>query len=339
MSTTPRALGYRWPAEWEPHAGTWLSWPRNRETWPGGYAPIPRCFAALVRAIAQFEPVNVLAGGDARAAAEKWVGSLPNVTLYDIATNDAWARDHGPTFLSGPGEPALVDWQYNAWGGKYPPFDRDNQVPAAIAQATGRQSFVSDLVMEGGSIEGNGQGVLLTTTTCLLNPNRNPGRTQAAIEQTLREYLAVDHFCWLSGGEIEGDDTDGHIDQLARFVSPDTLVAAREENERDVNFMPLQENYRQLNDLRDAQGRPFNVVPLPMPAPKYFSGQRMPACYANFYIVNGGVIVPQFDDPADHRALAVLREVLPGRDVVGLSAIDMIWGLGAWHCLTQQEPR
>jgi len=338
MLTTPRDLHYRWPAEWERHASTWLAWPHNRETWPGGYAQVPRRFAHLVSTTAQFEPVNVLAGGAAMKAAKRWLGAVDNVELHEIPTNDAWTRDHGPTFLSGGPAPALVDWRYNAWGEKYPPYDLDNAVPEHIAQLTGRRRFVSPLVMEGGSIETDGQGTILTTEQCLLNPNRNPGHSKSSIEQALEEQLNAERVLWLTGGEIQGDDTDGHIDQLARFVSTDTIVAAVETNPNDENYAPLQANYQELLQMRSSQGAAYNIVPLPMPAPKYFSGYRLPCCYANFYIVNGGVIVPQYEDSADYRALGILRDLLPGRQIVGLSAVELAWGLGSFHCMTQQEP-
>lgn len=338
---TPAALGYRWPAEWEPHAATWLSWPHNCNTWPGRFEPIPARFAALVRTLARFEPVHILAGGhEVMAAADELVGRTPNVTLWDIPTNDAWCRDHGPTFLAGrPGLPAaLIDWEYNAWGGKYPPFDQDNRVPQRIAERLGRRRFQPGIVLEGGAIEGNGAGTLLTTESCLLNPNRNPHLDRAAVEQYLRDYLSVSQILWLGRGELAGDDTDGHIDQLARFVNATTVVAMVQEDPRDANYEPLRENLRQLASLSDQNGRPLDVVPLDLPQPKYVKDQRVPASYANFYIANGVVVVPTYDDPADQRALGKLQELFPDRQVVGLPALDIAWGLGTFHCLTQQEP-
>lgn len=329
------------PAEWEPHAATWLSWPHNPNTWPGKFEPVPAIWAELARALARFEPVNILAGGDdVMRVAKSLVGDVPNVTLWDIPTNDCWMRDHGPTFLVGEPnqQPALVDWEYNAWGGKYPPFDLDNQVPRILAQRLGRPRFAPGIVMEGGAIDVNGRGTLLTTGECLLNPNRNPTLSQADIERHLADNLGVVNILWLEG-HVAGDDTDGHVDELARFVNPTTIVTVLEDDPADENYSSLAENYRRLKTLRDQDGRPFEVVPLPMPRPIYFGDQRLPACYANFYIANGVVIVPSFNDPADARAQSILRELFPGREVIAIHATDLIWGLGAFHCITQQEPR
>jgi len=338
---SPAELGYRLPAEWEEHVATWLSWPHNRETWPGKFAPVPARFAQLVRTLAAFEPVQVLAGGEAvmREAREHLAGTA-NLTLHDIPTNDAWARDHGPTFLQGPPgvAPALVDWRYNAWGGKYPPYDLDDAVPRRIAERSGYRRFAVDMVMEGGAIDSNGRGTLLASETCLLHPGRNPGRTRAEIESCLTAYCGVRQVLWLTG-EMAGDDTDGHVDQLARFVAPTTVVAAVESDPSDVNYGPLQENLRHLRRLSDQDGRPLEIVELPMPAPISFAGQRLPASYVNFYIANGVVVVPQFDDPADAVARETLSALFPDRQVRGLPATDIVLGLGALHCLTQQQPR
>ena len=347
---TPTALGYRWPAEWEPHTATWLSWPHNAETWPGIFDCIPSQFAAFVRAIAEFEPVRILAGGESVLADTRaHVGQLSNVTLHDIPTNDAWCRDHGPTFLVQAPQTitqgnrpdvalALIDWQYNAWGGKYPPFDDDNAVPRRIARQLDCQLFAVDVVLEGGAIEGNGQGTVLTTASCLLNPNRNPRLQRPDFERLLRDYLAAKHLIWLERGDLAGDDTDGHVDQLARFVGPQTVVAATAANASDPNEVPLRENLAQLQSMTDQDGAALDVVPLPLPQPKFHDGHRLPASYCNFYFVNGGVIVPQFDDPADAQAMAIVRELLPERSVIGLPAVNMVWGLGAFHCLSQQQP-
>ena len=338
---TPAAVGCRWPAEWEPHAATWVAWPHNRDTWPGRFDVVPPVFARLVRTIAQFEPVKILAGGEqVLAQAESFVGDLPNVTLLDIETDDAWCRDHGPTFLvQSPGSSlALVDWQYNAWGGKYPPFDRDNAVPRQIAKRILCRRFSANLVLEGGAIEGNGQGTILTTETCLLNPNRNPGVDRAQAERLLGDYLGATTVIWLPRGELSGDDTDGHVDQLARFVDPSTVVVAISEDRLDENYEPLQENCNFLRRASEQDGNQLCVVPLPLPAPKCFQTQRLPASYCNFYIANGLVAVPQFDDRADEQALRILAELFPQREVRGIPSLDLVWGLGAVHCLTQQEP-
>jgi agmatine deiminase len=345
LGSVPRELGYRWPAEWEPHAATWLAWPRKLETWPGKFEPIPGVWATLVRTLAEFEPVHILAGGEpVMAQARQLVGDVPNVTLHDRATDDVWMRDAGPMFLaspaplrSGPLAPALVDWEYNAWGGKYPPFDLDNAVPEYVAEQTGRKRFRPGIILEGGAVEGNGAGTILTTEPCLLNPNRNPQLSRADVERYLTDYLGARKVLWISG-EIAGDDTDGHIDELARFVGPTTLVAAYEPDPSDDNHEPLLDNLRRLRSMTDALGRPLEVIPVRMPRPIYFDGQRLPASYMNFYIANGVVIAPTFNDPADAEALAVLRQAFPQREIRGIDAVDLAWGLGAFHCITQQQP-
>ncbi len=337
---TPAALGYRFPAEWEPHAATWLSWPRNPDTWPGKFAPIPGIWQELVRTLSEFEPVHILAGGDAvMAEAQRFVGDLAKVTLHDVPTNDCWARDHGPMFLAGPlgGEPALIDWGYNAWGGKYPPFDLDDQVPRHVAAITRRRRFEPGIILEGGAIDVNGLGTVLTTEPCLLNPNRNPQLSRVEVEQYLREYLNIRKVLWLGGG-IVGDDTDGHIDELARFVGPRTIVAAVEDDPSDANFAPLGENLERLRSFTDQDDQSLEIVTLPMPRPKFFGEHRLPACYLNYYVANGVVVVPTFDDPADAIALATLGRLFPTRQIRGIRAIDLVWGLGAFHCITQQQP-
>jgi agmatine deiminase len=344
MERTPAQLGYRWPAEWEAQASVWLSWPRNPNTWPGCFEPVPSEFAKFVRLLAEDEPVNILAGGrEVLEQARALVGDLRNVTLHDIPTNDAWCRDHGPTFLSSPlgGPalgPALVDWEYNAWGGKYPPFDLDNRVPRRIAELTGRRHFAPGIILEGGAIDGNGRGCVLTTRSCLLNPNRNPLLDQEQIERYLRDYLAAKKVHWLTGGEIAGDDTDGHIDQIARFVNPSTVVCSVCEDPDDENYRPTQQNLRELRGMTDQDGGKLEIVPLVLPRPLYWDGQRLPAGYANFLIANGVVIVPQFGDPADDEAIRTLEPLFPDRDVRGSPSLNLVWGLGSFHCLSQQEP-
>jgi agmatine deiminase len=346
---TPGTLGYRWPAEWEPQAAVWLSWPRNRNTWPGRFEPVPAEFAAFALVIAEFEPVHILAGGDELEVARRLMCGAANVTLHDVVTNDSWCRDHGPSFLTsrayeapsydrGPLAPALVDWQYNAWGGKYPPFDLDNQVPERVAEITGRRRFLADVVLEGGAIEGNGRGTILTTESCLLNPNRNGTLGRAEIEQYLRAFLNARHVAWLRGGEVAGDDTDGHIDQLARFVGPRTVVCAVCEDPADENYAPTQQNLVELQNLADQDGQHFEVIGLPLPEAMFVDDQRLPASYCNFLIVNGAVLVPKFGDaPADDRACGILRDLLPGRVVRSVASRDLVWGLGSLHCLSQQE--
>ncbi len=330
---------YRMPAEWEPHAATWLSWPHRLATWPGNFEPIPRVFVQLVRTLAAVEPVHVLAGGHPMTQARALLAGISNVTLHDIPTNDAWVRDSGPTFLVGPPDarPALIDWGYNAWGGKYPPYSNDEVLGRLIARSTGRMCFEPRMILEGGSIDVDGRGTLLTTEECLLNPNRNPQLSREEIEQNLMRYLGVRKVLWLGHG-IVGDDTDGHIDELARFVAPKRVVAAVENNPQDVNYKSLQENFERLLTMTDADGNALEIFPLPMPGPIVRNGQRLPASYCNFYFANGIAIVPQFGDPADAKAVEILGSVLNGRRIVPLSARDLVWGLGAFHCITQQEP-
>jgi agmatine deiminase len=328
------------PAEWEPHTATWLSWPHNRDSWPGQFEPVPAIWAELVGTLSESEPVRICAGGETvMNEARRLVGHLPNVTLHDIPTNDAWMRDHGPMFLIGPAgtPPALVHWGYNAWGGKYPPFDLDRQVPERIADILGLRRFEPGIILEGGAIDVNGSGSLLTTEQCLLNPNRNTGLGREQIERYLADYCGARHIIWLGGG-IVGDDTDGHIDELARFVSQRTVLAAVEDDLQDVNYEPLADNLRRLESARDEQGRSLEVVKLPMPAPVFFGEHRLPASYMNFYIANRVIVAPQFGDPADALALDLLARLFPDRRVRGLRAVELAWGLGAFHCITQQQP-
>lgn len=337
--STPAKLGSRWPAEWEPHAATWMSWPHNRDTWPGRFEVIPERFAHIVRTIARFEPVNILAGGaDVMAPAERHVGHLSNVQLFDVKTNDAWCRDHGPMFIRDGSTSAVIDWGYNAWGGKYPPFDLDNAVPAQVASLLQRRHLAPGAILEGGAIDGDGQGTILTTASCLLNPNRNPNLARADIEQRLTEYLGASHVLWLARGELAGDDTDGHIDQLARFCNAKTIAVAWEDDPADENHAPPKANIEQLQQMTNQDGEPFRIVKLPLPSPKFCQGQRLPASYCNFYIVNGAVIVPQFEDPADAQAIEILKPLFPTREIIGVPSLDLVWGLGSVHCLTQQEP-
>jgi len=336
---TPLVLGYRWPAEWEPHRGTLLAWPHNRESWPGKFEPIPGVYRQLVETLAHFEPVHINAApGPVLDEAQRLVGNLANVTLHPIPTNDAWARDHGPTFLqsSTGGEWSAVDWNYNAWGGKYPPWDDDQQVPARLAERLGFARFSPGIIMEGGAIDGNGAGLVLTTTECLLNPNRNPHLSREQTETYLRDYLGSKKILWLDHG-IAGDDTDGHIDELARFVSARKVLAASEENKADENYAALQANLMALCEMTDIDGNLLEVVPLPMPSPLYQDDQRLPASYCNFYIANGAVLVPQFGDRrTDPIALEILKESFPEREIIPLPALDLVWGLGAFHCISQQ---
>ncbi len=336
----PAAQGYRMPAEWEPHVATWLSWPRNRDSWPGNFEPIPAVWAELTKTLAKHEHVHICAGGEAvMAEAKALVGDVANVTLHPIETNDAWMRDHGPMFLVGgkANEPTLIDWGYNAWGGKYPPFDKDDVVPRQVAEILHYRRLEPGIILEGGAVDFNGRGTVLTTEQCLLNPNRNPSLSRDDIEGYLRDYCAVSHCVWLGEG-IVGDDTDGHIDELARFVAPRVVVAAVEEDSSDENYAPLQDNLARLKKAVDQEGRALEIVPLPMPRPLFYGDQRMPGSYCNFYVANGVVVAPQFDDPADARVVEILAKLFPDRRIVPQRARELAWGLGAFHCITQQQP-
>lgn len=340
--STPRARGYFMPAEWAPHRATWLSWPHKKESWPDLFEGIPQLWAQLVRTLIEAgEKVNILAGGDeVYAEADRLVGTLAGCRLVPIPTDDAWLRDSGPTFLAactGTLPPALVDWQYNAWGGKYPPYDLDNAIPRRIAELLGYQRFAAPIVLEGGAIDTDGAGTALVARGCLLSPTRNPGLTENDLAGYLREYLGVSHVIWIDG-MLAGDDTDGHVDQLVRFVAPGVVVAATEPDPRDDNYSALRELERKLKRAVDTQGRPLEIVPLPLPRPIFIQGQRVPASYVNFYIANRAVIVPAFDDPADNIACETLARLFPDRRVVSLPARQLVWGLGAFHCITQQEP-
>jgi agmatine deiminase len=267
--------------------------------------------------------------------------NLDAVRFHLNPTNDAWCRDHGPIYVvrdvAGRRERAINDWDYNAWGDKYPPYELDDVVPTRIAREMGETLFTPGIVMEGGSLEVNGRGTLLTTEACLLNPNRNPQLNQTQIERYLKEYLGVTHILWLGDG-IVGDDTDGHIDDLTRFVAADTVVTVIEDDPQDENYAPLKENYERLLTMKDQDGRPLNVLTLPMPGALYFDGQRLPASYANFYIANKAVLVPTYRHAHDAVACEVLQRCFPDRRVVGIDCTELIWGLGSIHCVTQQQP-
>jgi agmatine deiminase len=343
---TPASLGYRMPAEWEPHEATWLSWPRRDGiSFPDAYDRVMPTFAKMVHALADSEQVRINVCDDAHEAeVRRWLkkgrAKSDHVTFFRIPTNEPWCRDHGPIFLTRAAEPrlAIVDWDYNAWGWKYPPFDDDDVVPTRVAEHFGLPVYAPGMVLEGGSIEVNGAGTLLTTKSCLLNPNRNPELSQAEIEQRMRDFLGVRHILWLGDG-IEGDDTDGHIDDLTRFVDRTTVVTVVEEDEEDSNFHPLQENLAALRAMEAEDGTPLDVLTLPMPHKIARDGQRLPASYANFYIANTVLLLPVFADVHDKWAIAVLEKAFPDRKVVPIDCRELIWGLGAFHCLTQQQPR
>lgn len=338
----PAALGYRMPAEWEPHAATWLSWPRREGiSFPESYARVLPTLRTMVAALLESEPVNInVCNGAHEAEARAALKGLPNerLTFHLIPTNEPWCRDHGPIFLTRAEEPrlAVVDWDFNAWGGKYPPFDLDEIVPTRIAEKLQLPVYYPHMILEGGSIEVNGAGALLTTESCLLNSNRNPQLSRVQIEQRLRDYLGVREILWLGDG-IEGDDTDGHIDDLTRFVAERTVVTVLEDDASDPNHAPLQANLERLQSLTIG-GKPLAIMTLPMPRKIVREDLRLPASYANFYVANTSVLLPIFADPNDEAAAAVLERAFPTRRIVPIDCRELIWGLGAFHCLTQQQP-
>lgn len=342
---TPKELGYYMPAEWAKHEATWLSYPHNENSWPDKIETIFQSYNLFIKTLTEVETVHINVVDKAmeeRVLADlKAAGAfMVNIETHIFPTNDAWCRDHGPAFLinhNDPNDHALLDWEYNAWGGKYP-HDLDAQIPARIAEKLGMKRFTPGIIMEGGSIDVNGCGDLLTTTSCLLNPNRNPNLSQAQIEEYLCSNYGVDNVIWLGDG-IDGDDTDGHVDDLSRFADEDLIITAVETNKNDVNYAPLQENLKKLNQCRLANGKQPTVAELPMPSPVIWEDQRLPASYANFYICNGLVIFPTYKCDNDTEAAYVLEECFPTHEIVGIDSTDIIWGLGSFHCLSQQQPR
>lgn len=332
------------PAEWEAQEAVWLSWPHRKSTWPGHFRSIPRKFAEIVAAISGFEDVRINCAAPLQRHAKELCraagAEMARVAFFDHPTNDAWCRDHGPIFVRNDetGEVAVTDWTFNAWGEKYAAFGEDNAIPALVARALGLRRFARRMVLEGGSIDVNGAGCLLTTEACLLNPNRNPRLRKPAIEQALRDMLGVETIFWLGDG-IAGDDTDGHVDDLSRFFAADGILTAVEQNEQDVNFPMLSANLARLKALRTAAGRKFRIVELPMPAPVYCEGMRLPASYANFLVINGAVLMPAFRQPErDAQAADVLGRCFRGRQIIPIDCVDLVWGLGTLHCISQQQP-
>ena len=343
-NTFPAALGYRMPAEWERHEAVWLSWPHRLATWPRHFRPIPKKFAEIVATISRFEDVRINCAAALQPRAKQLCrgagATMARVKFFNHPTNDAWCRDHGPIFVKHrrTGEVALTDWDYNAWGRKYPHFEADNAIPSRVARALGRRRFAKRMVLEGGSLDVNGAGLLLTTEACLLNPNRNPSLTRAEIEQALRDMLGVRTILWLGDG-IVGDDTDGHVDDLSRFFAADGIVTAVERNQRDANYPMLHENLRRLRAMRTPAGKKFRLAELPMPAPLYCDGKRLPASYANFLVINGAVLMPAFRQPRrDAEAAAVLGACFPGREIFPIDCVELVLGLGTLHCISQQQP-
>lgn len=360
---------HRWPAEWEKQAATWIAWPRNLETWPNRFEPVPGVFERFIREISLSQPVHVLDGlgpQAARAAAAssssslassslasslsgdapgdvllERVGQMENVHVHSSKTNDVWIRDYGPTFVIHKQDNQLVgvDWHYNAWGGKYPPYDDDAKNAEFVCRKIGCRRSLSALYCEGGALETDGNGTLLTTSSCLLSVNRNPGWTREMVATELSQQLGTTRVVWVDGGGLEGDDTDGHIDQLARFVSPGIVVAAVGSDSSDKNYAGLLRNVEILRSSVDATGSQLEVHVLPTPPPRYVQDARVPESYCNFLFTNKSLIVPTFRNPAtDDRAIEILSKLVPSRKIVPLDAFDLVWGLGAFHCASQQQP-
>lgn len=337
---TPREAGFHMPAEWEPHEATWIAWPHNQDDWPGRFEPIPWAYGEIVRKLSTVERVRILVQNEeleqsARAVLSKVGAYLEAVDFYQVETDRVWTRDFAPSFVlarGAGGDVAAVKWQFNAWA-KYDNWRRDDEAGRRIPQLAGKRAWDAPIVLEGGSIEVNGDGWLMTTEECLLSPvqARNPELSREQIEGVLSDYLGAGRILWLRNG-ITGDDTHGHIDDLARFVSRDTVVIVTEADRGDENYELLRENRAILKQY------PFRVIELPMPAPLVFDGQRLPASYANFYLANGVALVPTFNDANDRVALNILAEAMPDRRVIGINCTELVWGLGTLHCMTQQEP-
>ena len=353
-AATPRAQGYRMPAEWEPHEATWLAWPHNPEDWPGKFASIPWLYAEIVRLLSAHELVHLVvedASSESRVKSilDRAGANLDRVFFHRWLTNRSWTRDTGPIFvLNDAGKIAITDWHFNAWA-KYDDWQLDDKLAARAAKALKLESWqavvqeerraLRRVVLEGVSIDTNGQGILLTTEECMLSDvqERNPGLSREQMERVFHDYLGIDQVLWLGRG-IAGDDTHGHVDDISRFVGPETILTAVEPDTTDPNHKPLAENVARLKAARTVEGKQFTVAELPMPRPVVFRGQRLPASYANFYIANGVVLVPTFHDPSDRIALNIISELFPARDVIGIHAVDLVWGLGTLHCMTQQQP-
>ena len=342
---TPQQLGYYFPAEFDKHAATWLSWPHKEASWPGKIQTIYPYYSQFIKELTLGEQVCINVKDEAMKAAaaghlQQAGVNMDRVSFFLHPTNDAWCRDHGPAFLVNPAAEArkvIVDWNYNAWGNKYPPFDLDDVIPTLIGKALNIPVYHPGIVMEGGSVDFNGKGTLLTSACCLLNTNRNPQLSREQIESYLAGYYGVEQVLWVKEG-IVGDDTDGHIDDTVRFVNEDTVLTVIEEDPQDENYALLRDNLADLKKMRLLNGKQLNIVELPMPSAVIYEDQRLPASYANFYIANESVIVPTFRCDRDEKALQIISECFPGRRIVGIDSTEIIWGLGSFHCLSQQEP-
>jgi agmatine deiminase len=346
---TPRDHGFRMPAEWAEHTATWIAWPHNSDDWPGKFQAIPWVYADIVRNLSAVENVHILVNDTAAEKRARSVLARSNANLHRVhfhhwTTNRVWTRDSGPIFVKNPeGRTAITNWRFNAWA-KYDDWQLDDQVPQRVSDLLDLPAWKPTIdghrvVLEGGSIDTNGAGVLLTTEECLLSEvqQRNPGLSREDLERVFHDYLGIDQVIWLNRG-VAGDDTHGHVDDITRFVARNRIVTVTEGNREDKNFEPLAENLDRLKSVHNLDGKPFEIVELPTPAPVIFEGRRLPASYANFYIANGLVLVPTFNDPNDRKALHTLAEIFPDRKVTGIHCGDFIWGLGALHCMTQQQP-
>ncbi len=338
----PFELGYRMPAEWEKHEGTWISWPKNSDSFPNEIIEeVEKTYIQMITELQKHEKVNLLIDD---GISEKIVRELfqlnkmstSNLILHKIHTSDVWFRDYGPIFVTKDGKVAFTHWKFNAWGNKYEDLVLDTDVPTRMPLSDFK-GFDVPIVLEGGSIDVNGLGACLTTEQCLLNKNRNPQLSKDQIGKYLHDYLGATNLIWLKEG-IAGDDTDGHVDDLARFVSKDTVVCAVEENKEDENYNALKSNLAILRKSKDQDGNKINVVPLPMPKPVIYEGQRLPASYTNFYIANETVLVPIFKDENDKKAIEILQKLFPDRKVIGINCRELVYGFGAIHCVTQQQP-
>jgi len=345
--STPAALGYSMPAEWRRHNATWLTWPKDPQTWPDRVPQVEEIFLQMIAALSPHETVNLLVDNETTASEVRQraqFSGAENIRFHLIPTVDSWIRDYGPNFLlDRSGRLAFNDWIFNAWGNKYEDLKRDDEIPRKLENELRVPRFEPGIVMEGGSIEVNGAGCVLTTEQCLLNPNRNPHLSRSEIENYLKEFLGATKVLWLGEG-IVGDDTDGHIDDIARFVAEDVIVCTVEEDSRDANYELLQENLKRLRSMTDVNGRPFEIATLPMPGVVGGSSteernlERLPASYANFYIANNVVLVPVFGHANDERAVRIIDDLFPTRDVVPINCEPLVWGMGTIHCVTQQEP-